>query len=244
MPHFWRAPTDNDKGSGYTGELTTWRNAGRNRRVEKVTVKRAGHNTVRIIVKSTLPTSPEASHHYMTFTIFGNGEIDVDSRLLPGNYLPDIPIVGTQLIVPSGFERMSWYGRGPQENYWDRQEGAFVGRYESTVDAQFTPYVKCQETGNLTDVRWVRLTDEEGVGLEAEGHALPFEVGALHYTTNDLENSEHPYELTRTDITLGLNYRQMGVGDNSFVRSGRPLPRFRLYSDKTYSYGYTMRPVG
>lgn len=241
VPTFWRAPTDNDTGSGYTAELETWREAGRDRSVEEVTITEQKRE-IHITVTATLPTSPSESQHETTFTIDGNGEIAVENTLQPGDNLPDIPLVGTQLTVPSGFENMVWYGRGPHENYWDRKGSAFVGRYESTVEERFTPYLECQETGNLTDVRWVRLTDDAGFGIEAEGKPL-LETSALHYTTEDLEDSKHPYELTPGDITLSLNHKQMGVGDNSFVPSGRPLERFRLPADEPYSYSYTVRPV-
>lgn len=242
VPNFWRAPTDNDKGSGYTAELATWREAGHDRTIKGVTVTETTRRELTIEVNATLPTSPNESQHTTTFTIDGRGEIAVANTLQPGDDLPDIPLIGTQLTVPTGFENMTWYGRGPHENYWDRKESAFVGRYESTVDEQFTPHLECQEAGNLTDVRWVRLTDDVGFGIEAEGSPV-VEASALHYTTTDLEASKHPYELTQTDITLSVNHKQMGVGDNSFVSSGRPLEQFRIHADKPYSYNYTLRPV-
>jgi beta-galactosidase len=242
VPNFWRAPTDNDRGSGYTAEIETWRNAGSDRTVENVEITERKRTEVRIVVDATLPTAPNTSRYETTFTIYSSGEIEVENTLQPGDNLPDIPVIGTQLTIPTGFENMSWYGRGPHENYWDRKESAFVGRYESTVDEQFTPYLECQETGNLTDVRWVRLTNDIGFGIEAEGSPV-VEASALHYTTTDLENSKHPYELTHTDITFSVNHKQMGVGDNSFVSSGRPLEQFRIHADQPYSYSYTLRPV-
>lgn len=240
-PHFWRASTDNDRGSGYAGEIATWRDAGNERAIDTVDVTRKGRSEVRVEVRSTLPTSPSVSHHTTMLTVYGSGEVTVRDTLEPGKDLPDIPLVGTRLTVPDGFETMEWYGRGPHENYTDRQNGAFVGRYESTVDDRFTPYLECQETGNLTDVRWITLTDGRGFGLLAGGNPL-LEARALHYTTEDLDESKHPYELTRTATELALNYQQMGVGDNSFVPAGRPQPEYRLHAGKSYSYEFTLRP--
>ncbi|WP_433872701.1 glycoside hydrolase family 2 TIM barrel-domain containing protein [Saccharopolyspora sp. CA-218241] len=243
VPHFWRAPTDNDKGSGYAAELTTWRDAAANRRVESATITRTEDGRVRVDVRAALPTAPSPSRHDMAFTVAPDGSVEVLATLAPGDGVADLPLVGTRMTVADGLEDLSWYGRGPHENYWDRKDSAFVGRYRSTVDDRFVPYVQCQETGNLTDVRWVRLTGAAGVGLEAEADGL-MEVGALHVTTEDLETCRHPYELTRVATTLQLNHRQMGVGDNSFVSSGRPREQYRLPADRPYSHAYVLRPRG
>ncbi|MHA6800531.1 beta-galactosidase small subunit [Bounagaea algeriensis] len=179
--------------------------------------------------------------HDMVFTIAPDGSVEVLATLAPGSGLADLPLVGTRMTVADGFENLTWYGRGPHENYWDRRDSAFVGRHESTVDDRFVPYARCQETGNVTDVRWARITGDDGSGLEVEADGL-VELNALHFTTEDLEASRHPHELTRSATTLQLNHRQMGVGDNSFVSSGRPRPEYRLPAGRPYSHGYTLRP--
>ena len=135
---------------------------------------------------------------------------------------------------------MSWYGRGPHENYWDRNTGADVGVYEGTVEDQFFPYVNPQQTGNKTDVRWATLTDDDGTGLLISGLPL-IEVNALHYTEEDLEQAKHPYELTKLeDIIVNVNDKQMGVG-NSWGDTA--LPEYMLYADQPYSYSYRLTPV-
>jgi beta-galactosidase len=144
------------------------------------------------------------------------------------------------MALPGGFENFAWYGRGPQENYWDRKDGYPVGLYRSTVAEQFVDYSEPQENGNKTDVRWVALSNEQGVGLLAVGMPL-LSVGALHYTTADLEGVAHTHEMTRRDfVTLNLDYQQMGVGgDNSW--GARTHPEFVL-SEKSYTYRFRLRP--
>ncbi|CQR47249.1 Beta-galactosidase [Paraliobacillus sp. PM-2] len=241
-PNFWRAPNDNDQGNGMPGRTGTWRTAGQNWEIQNVSVNELNSKAIELVVEASLPTS-NVSQYSVTYTIYGSGEVVVDTTLNPGNNLPEIPEVGMMLTIPEGFETMTWYGRGPQSNYWDRKKGAFVGQYSGTVDEQFVSQIEPQETGNKTDVRWVTLTNENGVGLKAEGLPL-LEVNALHYTPHDLDSASHPYKLTRRDdITLRLNYKQMGVGgDNSW--GARPHPEFTLYADQEYSYSYKLSPVG
>lgn len=241
-PHFWRAANGNDKGNGYSSRTATWKYAGQNRSVANVHVEKIGETVVRIDVEGSLPTTA-VSAYKTTYTIFGNGDIAVRNELKPGgSSLPEIPEVGTILTIPQQFENMSWYGRGPLENYQDRKTGYDVGLYNGTVDDQFVPYVEPSETGNKTDVRWVALTNEDGAGIMAIG-APVIEANALHYTPFDLDNAAHPYELTyRDDITLRLNYKQMGVGgDDSW--GARPHSEYTLYPDKDYTYSYTLRPI-
>ncbi|WP_246055135.1 glycoside hydrolase family 2 TIM barrel-domain containing protein [Pseudalkalibacillus caeni] len=240
-PNFWRAPNDNDKGNGMPSRTETWRDAGEDREVKDVAVTKLGSKAVRIDVSAVLPTKNQSDYN-VSYIIYGTGEVTVKNTLIPGNSLPEIPALGTELTLPEEFEAMTWYGRGPFENYWDRKKAADVGLYESTVDDQFIPYLEPQETGNKTDVRWVTFTNKEGVGLMATGQPL-LEVGALHYTEEDLENASHPYKLERKDnIIVSLDYRQMGVGgDNSW--GARPHPEFTLYANKPYSYSYRLNPI-
>ena len=240
-PDFWRAPYDNDKGNGMPSRTATWRKAGENRKITNVTVNKVGTKAVKVDVNATLPTTSE-SQYKASYMIYGSGDVEVKSTLNPGKGLPEIPAVGMEMRLPKEFENITWYGRGPQENYWDRQTGADVGLYSGTVDGQFIPYGEPSETGNKTDVRWVTLTNKDGFGLMATGY--PFmEVNALHYAEKDLDSVAHPYELTRVDdVILTLNSRQMGVGgDTSW--GARPHPEFILSSNKPYSFSYRLRPI-
>jgi beta-galactosidase len=241
VPNFWRAPIDNDWGNQMPSRTGTWKNAGAQRQTSNVTVTEVSSDEVRISVAFTLPTS-SPSQFEAVYTVYGSGDIVVSAELTPGNSLPEIPEVGMMLTVPEGFETVTWYGRGPEENYQDRRTGSHVGLYSRSVDDMYVAYAEPQETGNRTDVRFVTLTNDQGVGIAAFGMPL-MEINALHYTPNELERAKHPYELVRDDdITLRLNYRQMGVGgDNSW--GARPHDEFILWSDKTYSYSFRLAPV-
>ena len=243
VPNFWRAPTDNDKGNGQHTRNQTWRDAGARRTVTGVGVRALGDRAVEIKVTGTLPTTTESTYS-TTYTVFGNGEIKVDNTLHPGAAsLPYIPEVGTLLFLPARLEHLHYYGRGPEENHWDRNNGTDVGLYSGTVSGQWTPYIRPQENGNKTDVRWVALTDRDGVGLLASGEPL-LEVNASHFTPEDLSvGARHDYQLTpRQEIVLRLNHRQMGVGgDNSW--GAHTHDEYKLFADRDYAYTYRLRPL-
>lgn len=138
---------------------------------------------------------------------------------------------------------MHYYGRGPEENHWDRNNGTDVGLHSGTVTGQWTPYIRPQENGNRTDVRWVALTDRDGVGLLATGEPL-LEVNASHFTPEDLSvGARHDYQLTpRPEVVLRLNHRQMGVGgDNSW--GAHTHDEYKLFADRDYAYSYRLRPL-
>ncbi|WND34044.1 glycoside hydrolase family 2 TIM barrel-domain containing protein [Streptomyces sp. BB1-1-1] len=243
VPNFWRAPTDNDHGNGQHTRNQTWRDAGARRKVTDVAVRDLGDRAVEIKVSGTLPTTVESAYT-TTYTVFGNGEIKVDNTLHPGAAnLPYIPEVGTMLFLPRGLDRLHYYGRGPEENHWDRNTGTDVGLYSGTVAEQWTPYIRPQENGNKTDVRWIALTDGDGVGLLASGEPL-LEANASHFTPEDLSAGvRHDYQLTPRDaVVLRLSHRQMGVGgDNSW--GAHTHDEFKLFADRDYSYSYRLRPL-
>jgi beta-galactosidase len=147
--------------------------------------------------------------------------------------------------LPKSLSAVQWYGRGPHENYWDRNVGAPVGRYQATVAELFHPYVRPQENGNRTDIRWMALTNKDGTGLLVIGTPL-LSMSALHYTTDDLDPGEekaqrHAGEPVERDlVSLNVDYRQMGVGGiTSWGPTG--LPRYSLYYQE-YEYGFRLRP--
>ena len=242
-PNFWRAPIDNDRGNGQPSRNGTWRYAGADRHVTGVTVRPVAGRAVAIEVTGTLPTSTPSAYT-TTYTVFGTGEIKVDNTLHPGaSTLPYIPEVGTMLSLPGRFANIRYYGRGPEENYWDRRTASDVGLYSSTVAGQWTDYIRPQENGERTDVRWVALTDGRGVGLLASGEPL-LEFNASHFTPEDLSaGARHDYQLTpRSDVVLRLNYRQMGVGgDNSW--GAQTHDAYKLFTDHDYRYTYRLRPL-
>ncbi|MEU3255086.1 glycoside hydrolase family 2 TIM barrel-domain containing protein [Streptomyces sp. NPDC006997] len=245
-PNFWRAPTDNDRGNGQHTRNQTWRDAGARREVTDVRVRALGDRAVEIAVAGTLPTSVPSTYG-TTYTVFGDAEIEVDHTLHPGAAtLPYLPEVGTLLLLPARLDRLHYYGRGPEENHWDRNNGTDVGRYSGTVAEQWTPYIRPQENGNKTDVRWIALTGRDGVGLLASAPpgGPPLEVNASHFTPEDLSlGARHDYQLTpREEVVLRLNHRQMGVGgDNSW--GAHTHDAYKLFADRDYAYTYRLRPI-
>nr|WSW71116.1 DUF4981 domain-containing protein [Streptomyces sp. NBC_00995] len=243
VPNFWRAPTDNDHGNGQHTRNQTWRDAGARREVTDVTVRGLDGRAVEIAVRGTLPTST-ASAFTTTLTVFGNGEIKVDNTLSPGGpSLPYIPEIGTILQLPATLELFHYYGRGPEENHWDRNDGTDVGRWSGTVSGQWTPYLRPQENGNKTDVRWAAFTDRHGRGLLVSGDGL-LEVNASHFTPEDLSvGARHDYQLTpREEVVLRVAHRQMGVGgDTSW--GAHTHDAYKLPADRTYAYTYRLRPL-
>ena len=151
----------------------------------------------------------------MVYTVYGSGDLLIETHLAPSEELPPLPRVGLTMTVPGHYNTFSWYGPGPHETYADRKLGAKIGQYRGSVDDQFFPYIMPQENGNKTDVRWASLTDTEGVGLEAIG--LPLLNVSVHYfTAQDLTEAQHIHELTpREEITFNLDYAQGGLGNGS-----------------------------
>ena len=241
QPHFWRAPTDNDKGNDLPKRAADWKAASQNWKVSSTEVSKRGAGAVEIRFLGELPDV--ASFNEVTYTVFGNGETRVHSSFQPSHTeLPEMPRFGMQMTIPAEFDTMTWYGRGPHETYWDRKAGARVDVYSSSVDDQYFDYSEPQETGNRTDVRWVSLTRNDGVGIEAIG--LPqLSVAALFYSTEDIEEAKHRYEMKRRDfITLNLDHKQTGVGGEDSW-GARPLPQ-HILEPKPMSYSFRLRPAG
>ena len=253
IPNFWRVPTDNDimnnwdptftygVGNGMPVRLGIWKQAGQDRKVNSVTAQQPHPQIVRITAEATLPAGD--SEHRTTYTIYGSGDVVIENAFEPGDDLPNLPRFGMQMSIPEEFDTMTWYGRGPHESYWDRKTSAAVGVYSGPVADQIHQYVRPQENGNKTDVRWAAFTNkEDGIGLMAVGIPLLY-VSAWPYTMEDLEKAHHINELpTRDTITVNLDYKQMGIGgDDGWTENSRPHPQYRLPA-KSYSYKFRLRP--
>jgi len=269
-PNFWRPPTDNDYGGRWQQKLETWKDAGPELIMEMVDVIRLTSYAVRVEAHGALPNDSTARYD-LIYTILGNGDVTVDGSLRPGTAeLPRMPRFGMRMQLPAYMERIQWLGRGPHESYWDRKAGTPVMAFDGTVSQQFHPYVRPQETGNKTDVRWVALRREsDGVGFMviAGGGAGPLGAGegpqvdpdaprteepylslsALHFTQEDLDDGpekdqRHSGELKERDLVeLNVDLMQMGVGG---INSWGPtaLPEYSLpYGG--YQYRFTLRPL-
>ncbi len=244
VPHFWRAPTDNDlaNGNGMAFLTDAWQGAGKARSVISVKAVQKKDQVVRIKVQGTLPVGE--STYKTVYTVYGNGIVNVDFRMDPEGDVPQyIPLVGMEMKMPKAYHRMTWYGRGPQANYIDKKTGAAVGRYSGRVDSLVTDYVRPQANGNRCDVRWVAFTNKTGNGLLVVGEPK-LGVSAWPYTLKDLEQADHINELpTRSNITVNFNARQQGVGgDDTWSPHTRPLPKYRLKTDHPYHYQFYLMP--
>jgi beta-galactosidase len=243
-PNFWRAPTDNDFGNGMQNRCAVWRNAGENRKFENVDIEKTNDNEISISVKFDLPDMKSKQH--IKYTIFGSGDVIVENHFIPGDQgLPELPRFGMTMHLPKEFENIEYYGRGPHENYWDRNTSALVGVFKSKVREQYVAYASPQENGYKTDVRWLAFLNKEGDGLLAVGMPLIC-FSALPYTNEDLtqpsRGNMHPTDLNERDfVFLNLDFKQMGVGgDNSW--GARPHRQYSLPVQE-YSYKFRLKPV-
>ncbi|KGE19535.1 glycoside hydrolase family 2 TIM barrel-domain containing protein [Paenibacillus wynnii] len=240
-PNFWRAVTDNDLGNKHHERCAVWNTAGAgctlasfesHKNVDGVTVR----------AKYTVPTVPISSL-ILEYRIQENGSIEVFEELSPGMGLPEIPEIGLMFIVEDRLDTVSWYGRGPHENYWDRKTGARLGYFSGSVQDQFVPYIRPQECGNKTDVRFASITGGiNGSGFRVDGDPV-LELNALPWTPAELEANDHIYKLPASNKTVvRVNYKQMGVGgDNSWGATTHP--EFTLPADQTYGFRFTIRMV-
>jgi beta-galactosidase len=220
--------------------LRVWREAGPGRKVTGVTWRRVSPSVVHVEAEGTLAAGE--STFRTEYGVYGSGEVRVDFRVdLRGN-LPEIPRIGMQTTIPGALRRVTWYGRGPHETYWDRKTSGAVDVYSQPVEEQIHVYVRPQENGNKTDVRWIALTDADGLGLLAIG-APVLNVSAWPFSMQDLERAEHTHELPRRSaITLNLDHQQMGVGgDNSW--GARPHPQYTLPARGSYRYRFRLAPL-
>jgi beta-galactosidase len=196
-------------------------------------------------LKVFLFLSDVSSKQILEYIVLGTGDIFVTSKLYPSTTnMAELPRFGMNLQVNGEFRNVSWYGRGPWENYQDRKSASFVGLYKTTVDELFTPYVRPQENGYRTDVRWFTLTGESSSGLLISGAPLIC-FSALRYTYDDMKGfkhaGKHPWEMEKKPfIDLNVDYLQQGVGgDDSWW--ARVHPQYTLPA-KEYSYTYRIRP--
>ena len=243
----WRAPTDND-GIKLRPErqklLQLWLEAGLDRLTEEVLSfewARLGAHTVRVVVRARSGAEgyPGIFEHEHEYTVYGSGDVVLRNTVVASADLPPLPRIGVTMALPGGFEQLTWYGRGPHENYIDRNVGAPVSTYDSTVDEQYVPYIMPQENGNKTEVRWAALRDDAEVGLLAVCDP-PLEVSVSHYTAHDLYEATHTNELKRRDeVIWNLDVRQCGLGGASCGPG--TLPQY-LVLPGTYRFSVRLRP--
>ena len=237
VPNYWRGILNNDNGN-YDGN---WKNVNKNVTASDIAVgtNDAGQKTIRV----TLASASQANlKQTMVYTVDGSGAVTVDATVdATGTSLGRYIRIGTVMELPEGYENVEWYGNGPVEAMWDREDFATVGRYSNTVSGMFYPYLDTQDTGTVTGVKWISVTNPSAKSAMAIAATDTVEASALHFTVDDLDQAQHPYELTKLDSTiLTVNYRSQGTGNKSCGQD--TLSAYLLPNNKAYTYEYTMVP--
>ena len=238
-PEFWRAPTDNDYGARMQQKFSPWKNP-----QMKVTEFSATGNSA--VTKIDMPMAILT----MTYTLMADGSVIVRQQMEPKGDAKDQWLFryGMQLQMPKQYDRVEYYGRGPHENYWDRNSSEFIGRYKNKVADEYFPYVRPQESGNHTDVRWFIVSDgQRGLKFESTG---PMECSALPYLVEDLDAGprkehrwgQHSGDLVERPLTqVHIQQHQMGLG---CVTSWGTWPeKSYMLPLQSYDFTYTIIPV-
>lgn len=236
-PNFWRAPTDNDRGSAMPRRYAQWKIASLYLHPVKMDYKRT-ESGISLKYEYELPTSPVASCS-VTYTVTGDGKVKMNLDYVPTEGLSDLPEFGMLFKIPCDYDKVTWYGRGPEENYSDRKHGARMGLFTKKVADNVTPYLKPQECGNVTDVRFAKVYDNSNTGLLYTGSC--FELNVMPYTPHELENATHHYELPAVHNTIvRINAAQMGVGgDDSW--GARTHEEYLLPNTKEYHLEFSFQ---
>ena len=225
--NFWRAMTQNDTGNRLGARYGIWKLASlyeSHLPVEMTSFEEMyrypivdqGEDFISLTWRRCLPTRPE-TFCLVTYTVYPDGTVRVSMDCTPGEGLPPMPEFGMLFKMKADYDRVTWYGYGPEENYCDRCRGARLGVYKRQVKDMMEPYIVPQECGNRTGVRWAAVTDRRGRGLRFEAEE-PMDFSALPYTPEQLEEAQHPYELPPVHRTvIRCSMKQMGIaGDDTW----------------------------
>jgi beta-galactosidase len=267
-PDFWRAVTDNGAGNKMYRNNIEWKKASLFSKVSAIKTKKIAENIVELMVTYELPGVD--TRFFSTYHIHGSGMVEVENVLDTTSYKADIPRIGMRMQLPKVYDSMTYFGRGPWENYVDRKASAFVDLYKSTVKDQYVPYIRPQENGYKTDVRWVALSNENNNGLlvVAKNSEQGLGISALHMTEEDFDmspdlnyggaaskdiehridgvpefnESKHTIDIKERDLVeLHIDLGQRGVGgDDSW--GARPQKKYQMIGNKKHTYGFTLIP--
>jgi beta-galactosidase len=268
-PNFWRAVTDNDFGSKMQIKNIEWKKASLFSEVTEVVSKQISANEVELKVTYKLPGV--ATLFKSVYTINGNGVIRIENTLGVTDYNGDLPRIGMRMQLPKQYNEMTYFGRGPWENYQDRKHSAFVDLYTSTVSDQYVPYIRPSENGYKTEVRWVSLINNNGNGLMvvAEDAEKGLGIGALHMPNEDfdmtpgldygdstsvdekyqidgipeVDSAKHTTEIKEQDLVqLNIDLVQRGVaGDDSWY--SKPQEKYLVKGTIEYNYAFYLFPI-
>ncbi len=251
IPNFWRAKTDNDYGNFTFYRVKSWEKNSEERQLVsfKITDNTGGDieanvETPLISIKSEFKLPESSGNLSVEYIINGHAEIEVKTTL-DGISKP-IPRFGNIIRLKNDYDQVEWYGRGPEENYIDRKTGYFVANYTRSVDELYVSYIRPQENGNRTDVRYILFKNKAGKGIMIEGRQL-LSFSALHYTIDDLDAGKagrvgHTYDLEKkSNVYVNLDFLQMGLGGDDSWWAG-PMKKY-LLRESNYSYSYIIKPL-
>lgn len=247
-PNFWRPMTDNDVANRTGERCATWRDAGKELILKDFQYK-LSKDKDNASVKVVYAMPGQESECSVLYTIYADGAVKVDFTFEPGSKaLPEIPRLGMRMILKDEYDQMSWFGRGPHENYWDRKSSADIDLYTATVWEQYHPYVRAQETANKTDVRWTTLQNKEGNGLLIKTTGEPLNVSAWNFPMEDImfipSTVKHVHGgsiVKKPMVWLNIDKQQMGIaGDNTW--GAKTHPEYTI-TPVGQSYGFMMIPV-
>ncbi|MEG1738658.1 MAG: glycoside hydrolase family 2 TIM barrel-domain containing protein [Odoribacter sp.] len=269
QPNFWRGPTDNDYGSQMPNRLQVWKQAGKNFKIlSAITGETPHYATLNLIYNLQ-----EAGTQYkVNYTIYPSGIVNISCQLLASTQTTDIPRIGMRFRIPAGMNQLEYFGRGPEENYCDRKSGTLVGLYRSSAEAQYYPYVRPQENGHKTDVRWFNLTDVDGKGLLIMANKDRMEFNAMRNSIEDFDGEEssrdyqwhnfipnephsvanarnqmpkqtHINDISPRDfVEVCVDYRMMGLAGDNSW-GAQPYKPYKLNAGQDYHWDFTLIPV-
>src|SRR5574344_556353 len=218
-PHFFRAPTDNDKGFG-NWIAKDWKKAHLDSAKEEVVKPME----TEILKDGTVKVTTTIIYRYMNgdirteyeYIFNGEGNVDFFARYIPEGSLPTLPCIGNTLVLPKDMRNIKYCGYGPLDNYPDRKEAASFGEWKSTVDEQYTHYPRPQDNGNHCDTRWIEITNGKKCGMKIEALDKAFNFEALPYSVSQIYNAKHDCELkTEDNVFLHIDVAVLGLGNSS-----------------------------
>jgi len=240
--NIWRAPTDNDNGGDKNSFAHRWRTAGYDnprRQLKSVEVEEISPQAIRVRIREYLICKNATIKNRISYTVLGSGDLHIDVQSDIDPFLPVLPRLGITFKIPEKYSKLTWFGRGPFESYWDRKQAAFLGIYHGSVADQYFPYIMPQENGNKTDVRRASLSDNSNSGVIIYG-VPEFNLSAHHYSLDDLTKAAHTYEIVnRGPVTVNVDHLMMGLGgDDSW--NPRTHEEFLIKPD-TYNWAFILR---
>lgn len=242
-PNFWRGYVENDYNAGRSKLFdTNWQNATSRIQVNSVDISKNQNGQTVITANLTLPNAGNTKET-IVYTINGSGEVTIKMSVdATASGMGAFLRVGSMMTLPAGFEDVNWYGNGPVETFNDRKTHGRQAVWSSTVSEMFFPYMKVDDCGNLTDVKWIAVTGSDHANGLLVAATNPLEASALHFTPNDLGAVNHVYELSpRKETILSIDYGSMGTGSATCGQG--TLPQYCLSSKNVYEWEYTLIPV-